>query len=126
MGKRILIIEDEIRISNLLKLYLERELFLIDVEDNGDDGLEKAILEDFDLIILDVLMPGKDGFIVLEGIRKVKSTPVIMLSAKGGENDQQRAFELGVNEYILKPFSPRDVISKIKEMILHEDKTSSV
>lgn len=113
MGKRVLIAEDEIRISNLLKLYLERESYIVDVVDNGDDGLEKALKETFDLIILDVLMPGKNGFMVLEEIRKTKNTPIIMLSAKGEEKDLQRGHDLGADDYILKPFSPRDVISKI-------------
>lgn len=118
MEKKILIIEDEVRISQLLKMYLERELFLTDVVDNGDDGLERAIQEDFDLILLDVLMPGKDGYMVLEEIRRIKNTPVIMLSAKGGENEIQRAYDLGVNQYILKPFSPRNVVAKIKQLFL--------
>ncbi|WP_442593782.1 response regulator transcription factor [Neobacillus sp. D3-1R] len=117
MRKKILIIEDEIRISNLLKMYLERENFFINIKDNGDAGLTQAIDEEYDLIILDVLMPGKDGFTVLEELRKRKNTPVIMLSAKGGENDIQHAYDLGVNQYILKPFSPKDVITKIKEML---------
>lgn len=113
MNKRVLIAEDEMRISNLLKLYLERESFFVEIVDNGDDGLNKALNESFDLIILDVLMPGKDGFMVLEEIRKTKNIPVIMLSAKGEEKDVQRGLELGANDYILKPFSPREVISKI-------------
>lgn len=117
MKKRILIAEDESRISNLLKIYLERESFSVEVVDNGDDGINKALTESFDLIILDVLMPGKDGFMVLEEIRKSKKTPIIMLSAKGEEKDLSRAHDLGANEYILKPFSPREVISKIKTML---------
>jgi DNA-binding response OmpR family regulator len=120
MEKRILIVEDEIRISNLLKMYLEREAFLVEVADNGDDGLAKSMSEDFDLIILDVSMPGKDGFTVLEELRRLKSTPVIMLSARGETSDLNRGFELGANEYIIKPFSPRDVIEKIKTILLSE------
>jgi DNA-binding response OmpR family regulator len=117
MGKRVLIAEDEMRISNLLKIYLERESFTVEAVDNGDAALEKALNEPFDLIILDVLMPGKDGFTVLEEIRKTKNTPIIMLSAKGEENDLKRGSDLGANEYILKPFSPRDVISKIHTIL---------
>lgn len=117
MEKRILIAEDEIRISNLLKLYLEREAFLVDVVDNGDEACEKALEGSYDVIILDILMPGKDGFAVLQEIRKTKETPVIMLSAKGEEQDLQRGQDLGANEYILKPFSPRDVVSKITGLL---------
>ena len=117
MKKRILIAEDETRISNLLKIYLERESFFVEVVDNGDDGLDKALTDSFDLFILDVLMPGKDGFMILEEIRKYKQTPIIMLSAKGEEKDLNRAYNLGASEYILKPFSPREVVSKIKAIL---------
>jgi DNA-binding response OmpR family regulator len=120
MGKRILIVEDEIRISNLMKMYLERETFLVEVADNGVDGLVIALQEEFDLIILDVSMPGKDGFTVLEELRRTKNTPVIMLSARGEAHDQKRGFDLGATDYILKPFSPRDVILKIKAILFSE------
>lgn len=114
---KILIIEDEIRISNLLKLYLERESFQVAVASHGDTGLERALDESFDLIILDVLMPGKDGFTVLEELRKIKTTPTIMLSAKCSEEDLKRGFDLGANEFIAKPFSPGIVVTKIKEIL---------
>jgi DNA-binding response OmpR family regulator len=117
MGKRVLVAEDEQRISQLLKMYLERESFEVEVANNGVTALEKAIQESFDIIILDILMPGKDGFTVLEEIRKTKATPVIMLSAKGEAHDLKRGEELGASDYILKPFSPKDVVSKIKDLV---------
>ena len=117
MGKRVLVAEDEQRISQLLKMYLEREAFVVEVADNGEAALEKAMQDSFDVIILDILMPGRDGFSVLEEIRKTKTTPVIMLSAKGETHDLKRGEELGANEYILKPFSPKDVVSRIKELL---------
>ncbi|WP_102262360.1 response regulator transcription factor [Mesobacillus jeotgali] len=117
MGKRVLVAEDEQRISHLLKMYLEREAFIVEVADNGDEALEKALQDSFDIIILDILMPGRDGFSVLEEIRKTKDTPVIMLSAKGEAHDLKRGEELGASEYILKPFSPKDVVSKIKDLL---------
>ncbi|MBT2680168.1 response regulator [Bacillus sp. ISL-35] len=117
MGKRVLVAEDEQRISQLLKMYLERESFEVEVANNGVEALEKAIQESFDIIILDILMPGKDGFAVLEEIRKTKTTPVIMLSAKGEAQDLQRGEELGASDYILKPFSPKDVVLKIKDLV---------
>lgn len=117
MGKRVLVAEDEQRISQLLKMYLERESFEVEVANNGVTALEKAIEESFDIIILDILMPGKDGFTVLEEIRKTKATPVIMLSAKGEAHDLKRGEELGASDYILKPFSPKDVVSKIKDLV---------
>ena len=110
---KILIVEDEIRISHLLKIYLERESYLVTVVNNGDDGLEQAIHEEYDLIILDVFMPGKNGFTVLEELRKLKDTPVIMLSAQSEEQGQS----LGANAFISKPFSPGAVILKVKELL---------
>lgn len=117
---RILIVEDEIRISHLLRIYLERESFHVDVVDNGNEGLDRAIKDDYDVIILDVLMPGKDGYKVLEELRKIKNTPAIILSAKCDEDDQKRGFDLGANEFIAKPFSPAIVVLKIKEILSQE------
>ena len=115
---KILVVEDEIRISNLLRLYLEREAYQVDVVDNGKDGLEWALKEDYHLIILDVLMPFKNGYEILEEVRRIKKTPVVMLSAKCSEEDIKRAKDLGANEFIAKPFSPSMVVAKIKEILL--------
>lgn len=117
IGLKILIVEDEKRIGNLLRIYLERETYNVDVVDNGVDGSDRAIKENYDLIILDLFIPEKDGFTVLEELRKLKNTPVILLSAQSGEDDQKRGFELGANEFISKPFSPGAVVSKIKEIL---------
>jgi DNA-binding response OmpR family regulator len=114
---KILIVEDEIRISNLLKIYLERESFIVEVTGNGEDGLDMAIQENYDLILLDVLLPIRDGFTILEELRKIKKTPVIMISAKCSEEDLKRGYGLGANEFIAKPFSPAAVVSKIKEIL---------
>jgi DNA-binding response OmpR family regulator len=114
---KILIVDDEIRISNLLRIYLERESYHVDVVDNGQDGLNRAIVENYDLILLDVLMPIKDGYLVLEELRRLKETPVIMLSAKCGEEDRKRGMDLGANEFISKPFSPGSVVLKVREIL---------
>lgn len=114
---KILIVEDETRISNLLKIYLQRESWHVNVEHNGEDGLNNALNEEYDLILLDVFMPGKNGFQVLEELRKLKETPVILLTAQSGEEDQLRALELGASGFISKPFSPGEVVSKIKEVL---------
>jgi len=114
---RILIVEDEVRISQLLRMYLERESYHVDVANNGNDGLSQVIQENYDLIILDVFMPGKDGFTVLEELRKFKKTPVFLLSAQSGENERKRGLDLGANEFISKPFSPSAVVAKVKEIL---------
>jgi two-component system, OmpR family, response regulator ResD len=117
MAVKVLIVEDEIRILNLLKIYLERESCDVEVADNGDDGLEKALQQDFDIIFLDLFMPGKDGYQVLEELRKFKNTPVMILTAHGESETKVRAFELGADDFILKPFSPRELMIKVKTVI---------
>ncbi|MBY0097885.1 response regulator transcription factor [Mesobacillus maritimus] len=114
---RILIVEDEVRISNLLRMYLKRESFQVDVAENGDDGLNLAIQEVYDLIILDIFLPGKDGFMVLEELRKHNNTPVLFLSAQNAANDQKRGHDLGASGFISKPFSPGEVVSKVKDVL---------
>jgi DNA-binding response OmpR family regulator len=114
---KILIVDDEIRIGNLIRIYLERESFQVVVAENGNEGLDRAINDNYDLIILDVLMPGKDGYQVLEELRRTKKTPVIMLSAKCELEDLKRGYDLGANEFIAKPFSPGAVVTKVKELL---------
>lgn len=115
--QKILIVEDETRISTLLKMYLIRESFDVEIVDNGNDGLARALENNFDLIILDLFIPGKNGFQLLEELRKVKQTPVIMVTAQSQEHDLKRGMELGANEYIQKPFSPGEVVLKIKKIL---------
>jgi DNA-binding response OmpR family regulator len=98
-------------------MYLERESYDVDLAHNGHDGLSRIIQENYDLIILDVFMPGIDGFTVLEELRKFKNTPVFLLSAQSGENDRERGLLLGANEFISKPFSPSAVVAKVKEVL---------
>ncbi|MDF2904668.1 MAG: two component transcriptional regulator, partial [Bacillus sp. (in: firmicutes)] len=98
-----------------LKMYLEKESYQIDTDDNGFDGLEKAVNQHFDLIILAILVPMKVGFEVLEELRRTKSTPVIMISSKCGDFNKKHSMELGATDYILMPFSPREIVVKIKD-----------
>jgi two-component system response regulator ResD len=114
---RILIAEDEEVLRSLLCMYFRRENYLIEETGNGDDTLKKALSTDYDLIILDVLMPGKDGISVLQELRAVKDTPVFILSVKGGGQEEQEAIRIGANDYILKPFSPGAFVKKVKEFI---------
>lgn len=113
----ILIVEDEVRISSLLTMYLKRESFHVDVTENGNEGLDLAMQKNYDLIILDVFMPGKDGFMVLEELRKHKNTPVLFLSAQSATHDQRRGLDLGASGFISKPFSPGEVVAKVKEIL---------
>ncbi|SEN41577.1 two-component system, OmpR family, response regulator ResD [Amphibacillus marinus] len=113
----ILIIEDEDRIRRLLTMYLERDGFKIDEANNGFDGLELAKEHDYQLIILDLMLPGIDGIEVCKGIREVKATPIIMLTAKGEEANRIEGFEAGADDYVVKPFSPREVVLRVKALL---------
>ncbi|MFS0638551.1 response regulator [Mesobacillus foraminis] len=112
---KILIVEDEYILSDLIRMFLERETYHVDVADTGNRGVEKALSNNYDLIILDVFLPGMDGYRVLEEIRKAKNTPVIMLSAQCSPEDIERGMKLGANEYLPKPFSPKALVLKVKE-----------
>ncbi|WP_245237509.1 response regulator, partial [Paenibacillus ihuae] len=107
---RILVVDDEERIRRLLKMYLEKEGYEIDEAEDGEIALRKATANDYGLILLDVMLPGIDGIEVLTRLRGVKSTPVLMLTAKGGEINRVQGFEMGADDYVVKPFSPREVI----------------
>lgn len=114
---KILVVDDEERIRRLLKMYLEREDYIIDEAENGDDALTKALENDYHLILLDLMMPGKDGIEVCRELRETKATPVIMLTAKGEEVNRVQGFEVGTDDYIVKPFSPREVVLRVKALL---------
>lgn len=114
---KILVVDDEERIRRLLKMYLERENYIIDEADNGNDALTKALENDYHLILLDLMMPGKDGIEVCRELRETKATPVIMLTAKGEEVNRVQGFEVGTDDYIVKPFSPREVVLRVKALL---------
>ncbi len=114
---RILVVDDEERIRRLIRMYLEREDFLIEEAENGKIALDLALNNDYDLILLDIMMPEMDGIEVCEELRKEKTTPVIMLTAKGEEANRVQGFEIGADDYIVKPFSPREVILRVKAIL---------
>lgn len=125
MSKRkVLVVDDEERIRKLVILYLEADDYEITEANNGDDALELALNEDFDLIILDVMMPGKDGFEVTRQLRMHKSTPILLLTAKGEENDVLEGFEAGADDYVKKPFSPREVLQRTKAILKRSSQTA--
>lgn len=121
---KILVVDDEDRIRRLIKMYLERENYVIDEADNGDDALNKALNNEYDLILLDIMMPGKDGIEVCREIREKKTTPIIMLTAKGEEVNRVQGFEVGTDDYIVKPFSPREVVLRVKALLRRSSSTS--
>lgn len=111
---KILIIEDEEAIADLEKDYLELSGFEVEIEERGDAGLTKALKEDFDLIILDLMLPGVDGFEFCKKIREEKDIPVIMVSAKKDDIDKIRGLGLGADDYMTKPFSPSELVARVK------------
>ena len=111
---KILIIEDEEAIADLEKDYLELSGFEVAIENRGDLGLERALNEDFDLFILDLMLPEVDGFEICRQIRDKKNTPIIMVSAKKDDIDKIRGLGLGADDYMTKPFSPSEMVARVK------------
>ena len=111
---KILIIEDEVSIAELEKDYLELSGFEVDMEHSGDTGLDKALKNEFDLIILDLMLPGMDGFEICRRIREKKNIPVLMVSAKKEDIDKIRGLGMGADDYITKPFSPSELVARVK------------
>ncbi|KOS29124.1 transcriptional regulator [Bacillus anthracis] len=114
---RILFVDDEDRIRRLLKMYLEREQYTIEEAYDGDTALQMALQYDYDLIILDIMMPEIDGIEVCKEIREKKAMPIIMLTAKDEDVDKVLGFEVGADDYITKPFSPREVVARVKAVL---------
>lgn len=114
MSKKILTIEDDISIAELEKDYLEIAGFGVEIENSGETGLLLALEKEFDLILLDIMLPGVDGFEICRQIRKKKNTPVLMVSAKKEEIDKIRGLGLGADDYITKPFSPSELVARVK------------
>ena len=111
---KILIIEDEEAIADLEKDYLELSGFEVEIETRGDKGLMAALHKDFDLIVLDLMLPGIDGFDVCRKIREKKDVPILMVSAKKDDIDKIRGLGLGADDYMTKPFSPSELVARVK------------
>ena len=111
---RILIVEDEVAIADLEKDYLELSGFEVEIENDGTKGLERALHEEFDLFILDLMLPGVDGFEICKKIRETKNTPILMVSAKKDDIDKIRGLGLGADDYVAKPFSPSELVARVK------------
>lgn len=128
---KILVVDDEANIRNVLKEYAEFEGYEVEEAGNGMQAVEICKDKDFDIIIMDVMMPKLDGFSAIKEIRKTKNIPVLMLSARGEEYDKLFGFEIGIDDYVVKPFSPKEVMARVaaitsrtnnKEVIGKEEK----
>lgn len=122
--RRILVVDDEERMVRFIRLNLEHDGFQVSEAFNGKEAIQKIRDVTPDLILLDVMMPDLDGFEVLETIREVSNVPVIMLTAKGEEDDRVRGLELGADDYVTKPFSPRELVSRVKAVLRRTESAS--
>ncbi len=119
---RILIIEDEEAIAELEKDYLELSDFEVEIEYDGDAGLKKALEGDYDMFILDLMLPGTDGFEICRQVREAKNIPIIIVSAKRDDIDKIRGLGLGADDYITKPFSPSEMVARVKAHLARYDR----
>ena len=117
MAKKVLIVEDENNIAELLHLYLEKEGFKTSVAHDGLAGMEQFHAFQPDLVLLDIMLPGLDGWAVCRKIREVSKTPVIMLTAKGETSDKVNGLEMGADDYIVKPFEMKEVLARIHAVL---------
>ncbi len=111
---RVLIVEDESAIAEIEKDYLELSGFEVFIETDGNSGYKAAMEQDYDIIILDVMLPGKDGYEICKAVREVKNTPIIMVSAKKEDIDKIRGLGVGADDYMTKPFSPSELVARVK------------
>jgi DNA-binding response OmpR family regulator len=114
---KVLIVDDEPLIRSVIKEYLSLDGFETDEAEDGEEAVEKALSVDYDLIIMDIMMPKKDGFLACKEIKEKKSTPFIMLSARGEEYDKLTGFDIGVDDYVTKPFSPKELVARVKAVL---------
>lgn len=122
-GYHILAVDDEAMIRELIRKYAEFQGYTVDEAQDGMEAVEKCRKNDYDLIIMDVMMPFLDGFSAVREIRKTKDTPVIMLSARTEEFDRIHGFEAGVDDYVTKPFSPRELMLRVDAVLKRAKKT---
>ncbi len=111
---KLLVVDDEELIRNVIKEYAKIENYEVDEASNGDEAVEKALENDYDVIIMDIMMPKRDGFSAIKEIKQEKDISVIVLSARTMEEDKLNGFDLGIDDYVIKPFSPKELIARIK------------
>jgi two-component system, OmpR family, copper resistance phosphate regulon response regulator CusR len=117
MSMRILIVEDEPKTAAYVKKGLNEHAFIVDVANNGIEGLHLATTADYDLVLLDVMLPGADGWTVIDGIRACKQTPVVFVSARDEVRDRVRGLELGADDYLVKPFAFSELLARIRTIL---------
>ncbi len=122
---KILVVDDEKNICDLLSLYLIKEGYSVECAHDGEDAVNKFMADSFDLVLLDIMLPKKDGWEVCRDIRKVSKTPIIMLSAKGETFDKVLGLELGADDYVTKPFDSKELVARIKSVIRRSKDTDS-
>ncbi len=122
---RVLVVDDEEKIRNVIKEYAEFEGYEIDEAEDGMEAIAKCKTENYDIIIMDVMMPKLDGFSSIKEIKKIKNIPVIMLSARGEEYDKLFGFEIGVDDYVVKPFSPKELMARINAVLTRSKSSGS-
>lgn len=122
--KKILVVDDEDRIRQLLKMYLQRENYIVEEASTGNEAYQKIIDNTYDLVLLDIMLPEMDGWEICKKVRDIKSVPIIFLTARGEEENRIHGFEIGGDDYIVKPFSPREVVMRAKAMLKRASTTS--
>src|SRR5689334_7197767 len=115
--KRVLLVDDDAELCRLVTRYLAREGFETEWAADGPHGVDRALIQDYSLIMLDVMMPGMDGFEVLRRIRTQSRTPVLMLTARGNTHDRIQGLELGADDYLPKPFDPAELVARIRAIL---------
>lgn len=125
VANRVLVVDDEARIRELIKKYAEFEGYEITEAENGLEAIRLCNQQDFDLIIMDVMMPELDGFSAVRTIKEKKDIPVLMLSARGEEYDKIHGFEIGIDDYVVKPFSPKELMMRARVIMQRNEKTDT-
>ena len=121
---KVLVVDDEEKIRRIIRKYAEFEGYFVEEAADGEEALKMVLQQDFDVIVLDVMMPGLDGFLTCQKIREKRNVPVIMLSARGEEYDKLHGFEMGIDDYVVKPFSPRELMMRIR-VVINRNRTRS-
>ena len=123
--EKILVVDDEEKIRTIIRKYGEFEGYVVTEAENGIEAVNICKEKDFDIVILDIMMPELDGFSTCKKIREIKDIPVIMLSARGEEYDKIHSFELGIDDYVVKPFSPRELMMRVRAVLSRRNRGSS-